>query len=179
MTTQSTPTIPEDFGNPWMANLQEIGLPEPVAWTPQAPGWYVLAALLLSAILWGTWRLYRRWRADAYRRTALGELQELERLAADASRRAEAVAALPVLLKRTALAAYPRAEVAQLSGAAWLGFLDGTLGSNEFSQGPGKLLPEISYQGPVALRATEEGEVRNLLALARRWVHRHRAREDR
>ena len=84
-------------------------------------GWCVLVLLLL----WLGWRFWKRWQANAYRREALRELGEIE----------TAPERLPELLKRVALVAYPRAEVAELSGDAWLGFLDGTLGSTDFTSG--------------------------------------------
>ncbi len=62
-------------------------------------------------------RAWRTWRAAAYRRAALRELAT----AANASAIAE-------ILKRTALVAYPRKDVAALSGAAWLAWLAQTGG---------------------------------------------------
>ena len=41
-----------DFGNTFLDRLQEVSLPEPVAWTPQTAGWYVLGVLVLFGALW-------------------------------------------------------------------------------------------------------------------------------
>jgi len=162
--------FPDDFGNPWMANLTEIGLPEPVPWWPLAPGWYAVAALVLSAAAWLAWRALRRHRDNAYRRVALAELQQLEREPlADAA----GLRQLPELLKRTALAAYPRSDVAALGEEAWLGFLDGALGTTEFTTGAGRLLPQLAYAPSAAMSVTDT-EARSLLALARRWIRHHR-----
>lgn len=156
------PDLPEDFGNPWMSNLEEIELPEPVPFTFETPGWYLVAGLALVVGLWLAWRLWKRWQADAYRRVALEELAKLD-----------SPVGLPELLKRTALVAYPRAEVANLYGDSWLGFLDGTLGTTAFTQGAGRRLPDLAYStGSRADMSTEE--VKELFELARRWVRRHR-----
>lgn len=167
------PDLPEDFGNPWMSNLREIDLPEPVPMTPQTFGWWVLLALVLAACAALVVRALRRRRANAYRREALRRLDELETAAAAPSSRAAALADLATLVKRTALSAYPRARVASLTGRSWLAFLDGTLGTTEFSSGPGRRLPDFAYSSGAAGHAND-GDVRALLALTRRWIRDHR-----
>ena len=163
MATSNKPDLPEDFGNPWMSNLEEIELPESVPFTPETIGWYLLAGLLVVALLWLALRFWKRWRADAYRREALRELDEIETSAPER---------LPELLKRVALAAYPRTQVAELSGDAWLGFLDGTLGTTEFTLGAGSRLPDLAYD-PGAASAMSTEETKSLFALARRWIQKH------
>ncbi len=166
------PRIPEDFGNPWMSNLEEIPLPEPVVWTPQAPGWYVLAGLLLFFIGWLFLSIHQRWRAGAYRRIALRELAEVERLAAVTETRPGALRGISGLLKRVALVAYPRTEVANLSGESWLGFLDGAIGSTDFSRGAGRVLSDLSYD-PQAAASMSGSDVNALVKLVRKWIQRH------
>jgi len=150
----------DDFGNTFLDRLQEISLPEAVAWTPQTAGWYVLGALALLGLLRLAVALHRRRTANRYRRAALAQLGA-----------ARTPAEIAALLKRTALAAYPRAEVAGLSGEAWLDFLDRTSGTTDFTGGPGQLLADAPYQ-----RAAEvpEAEVRDLLAASKRWIRAHR-----
>lgn len=164
MSDSSTPELPEEFGNPWMANLEEITPPEPIAFTPQTIGWYLLVGALGIALGWVAWRLWKRWRANAYRRFALAELAEIE-----------SPREVPELLKRVAMVAYSRAEVAELSNQAWLGFLDGTLGTKEFTRGVGHLLPELAYD-PGSLSRISAGDKQKLLSLARRWIRKHRGR---
>ena len=98
-------------------NLREIILPPPVPWWPLASGWWLLFAAIALAALAFAFRLFRRWRANAYRRAALRELA----VAVD-------VTAIAEILKRTALVAHPRKDVAALSGAAWLAWLAQTGG---------------------------------------------------
>lgn len=147
-------TVP---GNDPLAALRPLHPPAPIDWWPPAPGWWLLAAvlLLLSALAW--W--YQR--RTALRRAALGELRRLERNEPDATRLATGV---NQLLRRVALARFPRRQVAALSGDAWLRFLDAHAGGTEFSSGPGKVLATAPFAPVCQLERTA------LLALARQWI---------
>ena len=79
---------------------------------------------------------------------------------------------LPILLKRTALAAWPRSEVAALGGRDWARFLDATSGGNGFSAGAGETLERLAYGGGTAL--PEPHELRRLTDAAENWIRRHR-----
>jgi hypothetical protein len=151
-----------------LSNLQEIALPEPVAYTPQTIGWYILAFLVLISVI----LLFVRWRKQVrknlYRREALSRLDEIEAGKIPLTE-------LPVLVKRVALAFTPREKVAGLSGKNWLEFLDSTLVSKEFSTGPGRLLPELSYSTADSIQKVSDSDQRELFDLIRRWIRRHRA----
>lgn len=156
-----------------LAGLREIPLPPEPSWMPQTIGWIGVAVVLAAAFGWWAWRRHRRWVANRYRRDALAELAVLEARMTVAAERAAAVAAVPALLKRTALACEPRPEVAALSNEAWLTFLDRTFPPGGFVAGPGRWLPLLAYgyEGRVA-----EDDVRAVVALARRWIAGHDAR---
>ena len=148
-----------------LADLRDIHLPEPVSWWPPAPGWWLLVALSLvvvAGLLW-LWRYRRR---QTPRRVALAELT---RLRADFQRDGDgaAIAAgISTLLRRLALAHFPRTQVAGLVGDAWLQFLDRSGGDNQFSAGPGRALIRASY------RPTEAFEIEALLNVAEAWIKR-------
>lgn len=174
MSSTTKPALPDEFGNPWMSNLEEITLPEPIAWTPQTIGWLLLAVALLLFVGWLAWRLVRRWRANAYRREALDRIGEIDGSLQDVAARSRALRELPELIKRVALAAYPRTDVARLSGEAWLGFLDGAIGTTQFTRGPGRALPGLAYD-PAAAASMTEPEAKALLKLVRSWTRKHRS----
>ncbi|WP_300971618.1 DUF4381 domain-containing protein [Thiocapsa sp.] len=140
------------------------------------PGWWISAALFLALLLWVAgvrWRRHRRRGAAA--RSALRELAELRAaVRADGDTRAF-VAALSRLLRRLALARFPREQVAGLTGDAWLAFLDATGGGEGFRQGPGRALADLVYG---ATRADDPPPNPDALAaLAESWIcanRRHR-----
>ena len=75
-------------------------------------------------------------------------------------------ARLAAILRRTALAAYPRVTVASLSGQEWLQFLDAQVGGTAFSTGAGRGLAREPYRpnGP-------DPQLRPLVA---DWIRKHR-----
>lgn len=148
-----------------LSNLRDIVVPPPIPWWPPAPGWWILAAAMIAALAILLTAMVRRYRRNAYRRAALVELAGLDP-AGDPAR----VRAVSSILKRAALVAYPRREVAALTGTAWLAFLDRTGGTDAFSRGAGAALERAAYGGPA-------GDSTAILGAARRWVKRHRAGE--
>ena len=100
-----------------LENLRDIVVPPPVPWWPPAPGWWIVFAMLLVTVAVFGFRAWRSWHANAYRRQALRELRGVT-----------SVAKIAEILKRTALGAYPRTDVASLSGTAWCQWLEETGG---------------------------------------------------
>ena len=103
----------------------------------------------------------RRRRRTRWRRLALAVLAQL-RSADDG----QLLRGLSVLLRRVAISRFPQAEVAALTGEAWLEFLDQTLGDDgsAFRSGAGRAL----IVGPYAAAAAVDAAA--LLALCERWL---------
>ncbi len=158
-----------------LAGLKEIALPEPLSYIPQTVAWYILFGLVLMATIWLALRWYRRWAANRYRKAALQRLAEIELNLSDSDSRATSISALPVLVKQTTLAFAARDRVAGLSGKVWLAFLDSTYIGRAFTEGPGKLLPELSYWPIPKLARVPDEELQALIGLIRKWIRRHRA----
>ena len=70
---------------------------------------------------------------------------------------------LSVMVRRYALASFPRTEVAGLAGMAWLQFLDRSGRTNQFTDGIGHLLSSGPYQQQ-AVSAAE------LVPLVEQWI---------
>jgi hypothetical protein len=156
-----------------LEKLHEILLPEPVSWMPQTIGWYVVLGLILLVAGWRVYRSLRRFRKNRYRRLALTELAVIEEELQQKERRAKALSEIPVLVKWTALAAFPRSDVAALSGEKWLAFLDKTMGGTDFTEGEGRLLPELAYAPTATISKVPDESISKLLRLVRHWIKTH------
>ena len=141
-----------------LEKLHDFQQPAPPSWMPQTTAWYVLFAAVAALALWAIWRVARTWARNRYRRAALAELNITppEQFSA--------------LLKRTALAAWPREAVAPLSGGTWLKFLDDSTAGRQFGAAPGSRIEEIAISGD---RVAPEEE-QTLRAAAATWIRRHR-----
>ena len=153
------------------ARLHEIGLPDPVPWVPQTWAWAVVLAAGLVLIAAAVVGARRRRAAEAYRRTALVELDAIERDLADPAARGAALTALPRLVKRTALAGFEREAVASLAGEEWLAFLDASQAGSSFTDGPGRLLADLAYRPPAAV---SDPDLAALVGSVRSWIRSHR-----
>ncbi len=128
--------------------LRDLHLPDPVSWWPLAPGWWLLLALAIVAVAMLIRAWFRAWSRNAARRQAL---RALEARVADYGRHRNAVrlgSELSELLRRTMLAYAPRADVAGLTGEAWLHWLDRGLDRPAFAAGHGRPLIEWPYRDP-------------------------------
>lgn len=148
------------------SSLSDMGLrdihtaPLPGFWPP-APGWWLLALLVLVLALWAAARLLSAWRRQRLKQRILGELDKLALVAS-----ADLATQVSTLLRRIALMYFQRSEVAPLSGSAWLAFLDRTGGDGAFTDGPGSILASAPY----AAHASSPDDRAALLSLARGWI---------
>ena len=145
--------------------MHGLVMPEPVAWLPQTPGWWIVLGWLLGMLLLIAWQFARRRQRNRYRRVALTELRliaaQTELGPAESSQR------IAALLKRTALAAYPREDVAALYGRDWAQFLKESAGNDPQIAEAADLLAAAAYRPDV------DGST--LTGPARRWIRLHRA----
>ena len=145
--------------------MHGLVMPEPVAWLPQTPGWWIVLGWLLGMLLLIAWQFARRRQRNRYRRDALKELRSIA--AQTELGPVESAQRIAVLLKRTALAAYPREDVAALYGRDWAQFLKESAGNDPQIAEAADLLAAAAYRPDV------DGST--LTGPARRWIRLHRA----
>lgn len=153
--------------------LHDVVAPPPVPWWPPAPGWLWVLAFVGFLILVAVVRGFLIWQRNRYRREALAELRRTETLLQNPASRTAAVTGLAELIKRTALTAFPREQVAALNGNAWLQFLDRTGQTTAFSQGSGGWLERIAYD-PRLANNLDENQTHELAAIVGQWIRHHR-----
>jgi len=105
-----------------LAQLEDIHLPEAVSNWP-APGWWLLAVLVLASVAGAAIWLWRYRQRNYYRRLASKQLQQLWNSSLTSGDFSNYCEQANALVKRTALTAFPRQQVAALYGESWVDFL--------------------------------------------------------
>src|SRR5690606_40825768 len=103
--------------------LRDIHLPGPVSWWPPAPGWWVLLAAGLAALVFV---LYRRHR-ERGRRAALAAISRIVAEIEAGADPAESLRRMSTVLRRFAMSAAADGDarvVPGLVGRGWLEYLD-------------------------------------------------------
>ncbi|MCA0901151.1 DUF4381 domain-containing protein [Microbulbifer agarilyticus] len=152
---QSNPTTTETTLPDLIAQLAPPPVPDAISLWPQTPLAKSLLLSVLLLVLAVAALAYRRYRANAYRRAALRALDTVE---GDPAQIAE-------LLRRTALVAYPRDQVAGLTGSVWLDFLNRHYPGNAFTGAVGETLLQGAYRPCPPQPA--------LTSAARNWIRQH------
>ena len=151
---------------PQLLNLMhELVMPEPVAWLPQTPGWWIVLGWLIAVLFLLAWQFARRRRRNRYRRDALAELKAIA--AQTELGPAESAQHVAALLKRTALAAYSREDVAALYGRDWAQFLRESSGNDPQVADAADMLAAAAYR--------PDADGADLTRPASRWIRLHRA----
>jgi len=164
--TSSEERFGEGFGAEGMWGLKELPNPDVIRYAPETWGWLVAGVLVvLLAFAFREW-MQRRKRRNAYRQEGLARLEALE------SR--HAIRELPRVLRRSALCAWPREEVASLRGEAWIAWLNRTAGRELFETSDADLIDRLAYL-PETDESLSTASADRLLAAGRSWLRMHRA----
>ncbi|MCL6269778.1 DUF4381 domain-containing protein [Sansalvadorimonas sp. 2012CJ34-2] len=129
-------------------------LPAPIGTWPPAIGWWILLALALAALIAAVLLILRWYRRSVYRRSGCRQLKVIREQFQQHNDRQRYLRECNYLLKSVALQAYPRKDVASLSGQEWQVFLDKSLDktrdkaglSKIFTKGPGRAVGTTSYE---------------------------------
>jgi hypothetical protein len=163
--------------------------PPPQAFGFGAPGWYVLAALLLLVILWLGWLILRRYSGDAYRRRALKAITDLQWRCGSSAGPAngaslvyeagpvyntELVYGVNMLIKRIAMSVYGREAAAGLRTTEWIAFLNRGWRVALFGPADSMLLEGLYGNGTDQGIDGTDRLVDEFVARAKEWIKKHR-----
>jgi hypothetical protein len=155
-----------------LAALHPLREPGAIGWWPLAPGWWVLIALLLLLLCAIGYFIYRRYRANAYRRQAADQLQGLHNKWLASGDSQIFLGGMNALLKSVALEVFPRRDVASRSGADWVAFLNQTSAADEDKPIFADDFAAVAYSAEPPVRDCEA-----LYRQAGQWIGHHRTRQ--
>ncbi len=149
-----------------MSQLRDIHAAAPVSWWPPAPGWWVLALLLLVLLSWLGRRLLARFRLYQRRKQMLGWVEHLN---ANIDPRRDPQAYLSTLnriFKLVAMRAFPAQQCAALNGQDWVNFLIENMKKSSSAESLAVLAT-----GPYDPAPTFDPEL--MSELTRNWIRQH------
>lgn len=150
------------------AQMADIILPPPVPAWPPAWGWWVLAGVMLAALigLIIVWRQHQR--KNRYRKTAITALNQ-----ANPSNLHEQVQSILTLTKACVLSAQPalRNQVASMSAELWLAWLNSKVKTPVFGEQECKLIAEFAY------RPSDQAPSAELSKATEQWLRTHQLKE--
>lgn len=157
--------------------LEPLIAPPAVSWWPLAPGWWFLAALLLSLVLLVRLRPWQRWMQkeaataepslDPQRQAALVELAQLSKPYGDQPA-SQWLQQINALLKRLCRIRYPDDHPHTLSGRAWLAFLDNRCPAAGLTRW--MVLVEGAYRAECRL---DDKAIQGLEQSVQIWIRKH------
>ena len=157
---ESAPASSSQFG--------ELMEPEPVLFSFDAPGWYVLFALLFTGLFIYALKQVRKYRLNKFRRDALQWMNELENMYSESH--GLLIYHINVLMKKLVLRGKNR-DNASLVGTKWTMFLNQTCPEVQFDAQDEILLNESIYQQePVQ----DDALINTYLTKVKRWIQKHK-----
>lgn len=156
-----------------LAQLRDIHLPDPVSPWPPAPGWWILACLILIGLVVLICYAVAYYKKNRYRRLARKQLIQLYQ---DYQKEQDIIKYslnINKLLKQVSVIYYKKTDVSRLSDSAWLTFLDSSGNTDEFSQGAGQVLATLPYAGPEA-GSIDQADAHALYRCCAQWIRKHK-----
>ena len=149
-----------------LSQLRDIHTTPELPWWPPAPGWWVLALLLLFVLGWLGRRVLRHYRVYQRRKQMLAWVDHLN-ASIDPERHPQAyLSTLNRIFKLVALRAFPEDKCAALAGQDWVVFLKGQIKTSQ----PGASL-EVLASGPYD--PAPKFDPGTLSELTRSWIRQH------
>ena len=143
--------------------LKDIHLPDAIGWWPPAMGWWLLVILIPLMILLLI-KLIRHITRSTAIKSAKRILTEIKQ---DSTKNElEKLREISILLRRVAVSVAPRANIAGLTGQAWLDFLDQGMKNKPFTQGIGQCLINTPYQNKISVNV----DINQLILLCQQWL---------
>jgi len=174
MDTSIISTASISFDRPWgnylLEKIVETQAPPSISWLPQTLAWQILFISLIIFIIGKSYRALKCYQADRYRRDALKWLLQYQH-----EDEFTFYPQLPLLLRKTALAAFKRSVVIPLSSSAWEHWLDAQCEQSNFVSECPNLLHQLAFAPQIKLTDKQK---QSLFIQVESWIKHHRRHDD-
>jgi len=141
--------------------------PAPVGFHFETMGWPILFSTLGILIIVTLLKVGIKYYKNAYRRQAIQLINTIENRF-QKKQEASCINDMMIVLKQVSLTTYARNEVADLSGVAWLEFLESKSKGTSFLKYD-KVLSQALYQNKIE----QPEEVKQLFTSSKKWINHH------
>ena len=149
-----------------LSQLRDIHAAPPTPWWPPAPGWWVLAVLLLALLVWLGKILLAGHRIRARRKKMLAWVDHLN-ASIDPLKQPQAyLATVNRIFKLVALRAFPEEQCAVMAGKEWVEFL-----TDKMHKTPSVDSLEVLASGPYDPAPGFDADT--ISGLSRIWIKQH------
>ena len=149
-----------------LSQLRDIHTAPPVPWWPPAPGWWVLAFLLMVLLVWIGRRLLARYRIGQRRKQMLGWVDHLNATIDPQLQPQAYLATLNRIFKLVALRAFPERHCAAMAGQDWVDFLSDKMSNLQSAESL-----NVLASGPYDPAPRFDPEI--ISELTRHWITQH------
>lgn len=139
--------------------------PDPVPFSFETIGWKILGGILLLALMIVSYKRFKLYQKNRYRRQAIIKIQKIT---AEKSQSGQKIRRLNIVLKQVAMEAFGRVTVAQLYGNEWLMFLDSKAKNSSFADYDNNFT-DAMYSN----KEIEEKHLDAIYKLTKSWIHEH------
>lgn len=143
--------------------------PQPVAFSFGAPGWYVLGAVCLLAVLFIAWLLWQHYQKNKYRKYALQWLDVKQQELSSTNNYNALVYETTMLLKRVAMTKYGRDQVAGKRGNEFTTYINSTWRAKAFDANDEALFTNSIYSETTI----EQQKAELFVSKAKQWIKKH------
>ena len=150
-----------------LAQLKDIHLPETINWWPPAIGWWLLMLMVIATTTAIIYRLIKHKKRQRYRKQAITLLDECYQQWCVSNNSAHCFDTINMLLKRTALTAFPGSDATALHGQQWLNFLNQKCSANPFSSALIDDFSQCQYQCKITI------DIEQFYRCSHQWIKCH------
>jgi hypothetical protein len=152
-----------------LAQLRDIHLPEPISWWPLAPGWWLLAVVIIGVLFFSIRWLVKRRARNCYRKEARRVLADISALSPnDNLKQCQDILSL---LRRTAKTAYPQLALESNLTPAMLDRLNQYCGHSVFDSSLQEQFATLLYQANPEISDSLRLQ---LTKATEQWIKKHR-----
>ena len=143
--------------------------PAPVPFSFGAPGWYVLGALCVLAVLFIAWLLWHHYQKNKYRKYALQWLNVKEQELSSTGNYNALVYETTMLVKRIAMSKYGRGNVAGKRGHEFTAYINSVWKSKAFNESDEVLFTSNIYN----TENIEKQKAELFVNKTKQWIKKH------